>query len=1025
MIKYPESRNSPAVLSMTIFAASTLFAPSAALGQAQLPSAYAATILTNKPLAYWRLNESDDPSSGNLVATDSVTGKYNGTYGNAAQNAFNHIAGPQSPAFPGFESTNGALQTTAATDQSWVTAPQPSLNTNTATFTAWIHPDGDQADWSGLLMNRSGNGEGIDLGGDLGGGKNSHMNLGYVWNKNTTWNFVSGLAVPPDQWSFVAVVIEPSKATLYVGTGGSLTNAVNAIAHTVEAWGGTAAIGDDPGFSNGRVFNGAIDEVAVFNHALSFDSINTLYGVGLGKTKVAPPQFSVTPSSATVYATRTATFNSTVTGSSPILYEWRKGAVVLANGANISGATTNVLTISNASTNDAGAYSLIVSNPGGSVTNSFSLSILPAPVSATYAYAVFTNNAVSYWRLNESHASTNAMDLMGGLTGAYESAAAWGADFPSGAISGPISPAFPGFESTNSAVQTTGDGTNPSWVTVPTPFLDTNSATFTAWIYPVMAAEPDYAGIFMTRSGTQAGLDFNTTGQLGYIWNSNTTWAYQSGLVPPANQWSFVALVIDPSKAILYLGTGGALSNAVNAIGHTSELWGGSAQIGSDGSDLSRTFQGSIDEVAVFNSALSFDQINSLYGAGLGKVQVVAPAISVQPVSKTLYAGLTATFRAVVVGSSPLGYQWKKGTISLSNGGNISGATSDALSLQNITAADAGDYSLLVTGPGASITSSIATLKIAPLSSATSEAAVISAHPVAYWRLNETTDPSTGNVVANDYVGGFNGSYGTAAHDAFNNIAGPRPPAFPGFESTNGALQTTTATDQSWVTAPQPSLNTNTVTFTAWIHPDGDQADWSGLLMNRSGNGEGIDLGGDLGGGKNSHMNLGYIWNNNTTWNFVSGLAVPPDQWSFVAVVIESAKATLYVGTSGSLTNAVNPIPQTAEAWGGTAAIGDDPGFGNGRVFNGSVDEVAVFAYALTAQQIEDLFAGVSSPGQPKLTISTVSAGKITLSWDGSGKLESTTALGSNPTIWNDEGSTSPVTVIPSGTAKFYRVQAQ
>lgn len=988
---------------------------------AQAPgSAYSQAVLTNKPLAYWRLNETADPSTGSLAAADASGGGFNGTYGSAAMNGFNNIAGPRPSAFPGFEASNDALQTTAGTDLSWVTAPQPMLNTNTVTFTAWLFPNGDQADWTGILMDRSGDGEGIGFAGGT-----THGMLTYTWNNNNaaTYNFNSGLTIPPDQWSFVAVVIEPDKATLYLGTGGVLTNAVNAIAHISEPWGGTAAIGNDTCCGAGRIYNGIVDEVAVFDKALSLNAITTLYGTALGKTFA--PTVIAQPTAQSLYAGRTAHFQVTVGGSLPLTYQWSKGATKLQDGGNISGAATPTLTLSNVSTTDAGDYTLTISNTAGSVTSSVATLAVVAPTSTAYEKAVMAANPLAYWRLNETNNPSTgtvvAHDYAGGFAGTYGSASQNGFNN----IAGPRPTAFPGFEASNTALQATAS-TDQSWVTAPQPTLNTNTVTFTAWLYP-SGDQADWTGIFMDRSGVGEGIGFGggaTHGMLTYTWNNNsgTTYNFNSGLVLPQEQWAFVAVVIEPTQAVLYLGTGGVLTNAINAIAHINEAWGGNAAIGADpGFNNARIFNGIVDEVAVFNQALSFDAINTLYGTALGKVQVVSPTISTQPASASLYAGRTAVFRATANGSAPLTYQWKKGGTSLKDGGNISGSATATLTVSSIAAADAGDYTVTISNAGGSVTSSVATLAVITPTSAAYEKAMLSANPLAYWRLNETKDPSSGTAAAFDYAGGYNGTYGTAAMNGFNNVAGPRPPAFSIFEAANDALQVTAGTDQSWVTAPQPTLNTNTVTFTAWLYPSGDQADWTGLIMNRSADGEGIGFGGGA-----THGMLTYTWNNNTaaTYNFNSGLTLPQDQWSFVAVAIGPNEATLYLGNGGKLTSATNAIAHINEPWGGTAAFGDDPGFSNGRVFNGMVDEVAIFGYTLTPQAVQNLFTGVAQlpTTQSKLSISPVTSGHVTISWSGTGKLQSTPALQGSQTVWTDAGASSPVTVTAGGAATFYRV---
>src|SRR5439155_20002540 len=104
-----------------------------------------------------------------------------------------------------------------------------------------------------------------------------------------------------------------------------------------------------------------------------------------------------------------------------------------------------------------------------------------------------------------------------------------------------------------------------------------------------------------------------------------------------------------------------------------------------------------------------------LYGYGLGnttlteragdRVFIVAltaaatplpPRFNIQPKSLALYAGRTAQFSAKATGSPTLVYQWRKNGTNVSNGGNISGALTDTVTIGNIVAGNAGDYTLVV-----------------------------------------------------------------------------------------------------------------------------------------------------------------------------------------------------------------------------------------------------------------------------------------------------------------------------------------
>ncbi|MBL0357018.1 MAG: Ig-like domain-containing protein [Chitinophagaceae bacterium] len=90
-----------------------------------------------------------------------------------------------------------------------------------------------------------------------------------------------------------------------------------------------------------------------------------------------------------------------------------------------------------------------------------------------------------------------------------------------------------------------------------------------------------------------------------------------------------------------------------------------------------------------------------------------AVAITTQPVTQTLCSGNTVTFTVAATGSG-LSYQWRKNASPLTDGGDISGSNTNSLTITNLTAADAGNYTVVVTGltPCAPVTSNIAVLTV-------------------------------------------------------------------------------------------------------------------------------------------------------------------------------------------------------------------------------------------------------------------------------------------------------------------------
>lgn len=113
---------------------------------------------------------------------------------------------------------------------------------------------------------------------------------------------------------------------------------------------------------------------------------NTGGGVNSAKAAVtvnpappAGPTISSQPSSASVALGGSVTFSVAASGPGPFTYQWRK------DGAAIAGATSATLALTGVTASQAGAYSVVVTNAGGSVTSdAASLTVGAAPVAGTY-----------------------------------------------------------------------------------------------------------------------------------------------------------------------------------------------------------------------------------------------------------------------------------------------------------------------------------------------------------------------------------------------------------------------------------------------------------------------------------------------------------------------------------------------------------------------------------------------------------------------------------------------------------------
>jgi hypothetical protein len=78
-----------------------------------------------------------------------------------------------------------------------------------------------------------------------------------------------------------------------------------------------------------------------------------------------PPAITAQPQGRATVVSAAAKFEVAANGAWPLFYQWRKDGTNPADGRNISGATTAILRLTNVQSNDAGLYSVLVTNRYG------------------------------------------------------------------------------------------------------------------------------------------------------------------------------------------------------------------------------------------------------------------------------------------------------------------------------------------------------------------------------------------------------------------------------------------------------------------------------------------------------------------------------------------------------------------------------------------------------------------------------------------------------------------------------------
>jgi len=219
---------------------------------------------------------------------------------------------------------------------------------------------------------------------------------------------------------------------------------------------------------------------------------------------------------------------------------------------------------------------------------------------------------VGYWKFDEGSGTTAHDSSNNGYDGTLVGGVTW--------VSGRF----------GSAVQLNGTS---GYISVPDFTLTTDTITFVAWLNGWKTG--DWAPILSSRAVNACEMNFGANNTLHYTWNndSDATYNWTGGPVIPQDTWTMLAVTLDPDKAVAYVYTdAGGFTQATNAIAHIVQTVG-ALQIGY--SYDPRYVKGIIDEAAIFDRALSKDEIMSLVtGIGGGYPYAWKPS----PVDGTIHA---------------------------------------------------------------------------------------------------------------------------------------------------------------------------------------------------------------------------------------------------------------------------------------------------------------------------------------------------------------------------------------------------
>jgi hypothetical protein len=511
--------------------------------------------------------------------------------------------------------------------------------------------------------------------------------------------------------------------------------------------------------------------------------------------------------------------------------------------------------------------------------------------------SVAAPSVVGLWRFNEGTgtmaADSSGLGNNGTLTGENGAVPAW--------VTGQA-----GF---GGALRFTNNGTDHVYVDVPGAAslmigqTATNPWTITAWAYEDSNGTGDfvaaYGRILTTDDGAAFQFESGASGDVQiYTWSEINApwqigWGLGSSVAPLLNQWEHWAVVYDGTNLTIYRNANQGPQGGVASTPVTSPLavpgYTGAVLIGSELDQFaSRTWNGMLDDVAVFAGALTPAQIVTVMGGDFSAFIGGPPGIVSQPQDQTVPQGSTATFSVGADGQAPFQYQWYfNGTNKLSAAANPT-ATNATLVLTDLQVSQSGSYSLLVSNALGSVTSQPAKL------------VVFKVTLVGLWRFNQGSGT---NVLDSSGLGNNGSLTGENGND---------PAWVTGQAGFGDALRfSNNGVDHAYVVIPSAgSLGigqtaTNPWTITAWAYEDsngtGDFVATYGRVLVID---DGTAFQFESGASGDAQI---YTWSRppNTEWQILwgAGSAVAPllDQWEHWAVVYDGANLTVYRnGNSGS-----------------------------------------------------------------------------------------------------------------------------
>jgi len=345
--------------------------------------------------------------------------------------------------------------------------------------------------------------------------------------------------------------------------------------------------------------------------------------------------------------------------------------------------------------------------------------------------------------------------------------------------------------------------------------------------------------------------------------------------------------------------------------------------------------------------AVVTNSLNAVTSAVVTLSVLRAPVITQQPApgNRWRFTGATNVWWVQVDAATPVSYQW------CNNGTNVANATSATNRMAGLQVTNSGNYSVIVSNAFGVVTSSVVSLTVVPAPSYPYAQQVLADQPLGYWRLDESN-----GTVTHDYVGNDNGVYTPKVllGQAGDGLVDTHKAATFGTLLSSNSCATNLSVDFA---------TTGNATFSveAWVKA-GTQTTDAGIITKGYGSGgEQFNL--DCGAGNHDFRFFVRDVTGNTY--LVNSSVAPGSVWHHLVGVCDEANGYVYLYIDGTNSGqaAVGPYvgllssPMAMSIGSRQASVAPV----NNNQLVGTMEEVAVYGYALSATQIEDHFKAATN----------------------------------------------------------------